>query len=256
MINAAAIKTLPQPLRSYFQSHQLYLVSHASDPDLLAEHDPGEERHHFADIEAYDASPFRRFHRQFVTEHLPPTPLQIKDGDAMWQIDGFTMRLASDFRARQWGAASHDAVFAAHYAADLTQPLHTVGNFDGQLTGQNGIHQRFETGVVKYYMDQWRLDPRPATLLTNLREAIFEEFFRSYQASGLIFGADRHARAHYRPGSRQFFADFARLTGPLAETRIKDAASFVGSLWYTAWVRAGRPDLRAWKSAAVTPGWP
>lgn len=250
MINAAAIKTLPEPLRSYFQPHQFYLVEHASDPDALAGNDPEEQRHHFADVDAYDSYPFQKFRRQFVAQGRPPTPTEAKNGDAMWEIEKFTLRLASDFRNRQWNAADHDAVFAAHYAADLTQPLHTVSNFDGQRTGQNGIHQRFETAVVRFYADQWLLHPAPAAAVADLRERIFDEFLKSHQASLLVFAADRKSRVRFRYGDAHFLPTFARLAGPLAQTQIEDAASFVGSLWYTAWVRAGKPDLSGWKTGA------
>ncbi|MGH9398578.1 MAG: hypothetical protein ACRD18_17220 [Terriglobia bacterium] len=251
MINAAAIRTLPEPLRSYFQPHQFYLVEHASDPDQLAGQDPAEEKHHFADVDAYDSYPFLQFHKQFVTGHLPPTPVEIKNGDVLWQIERFTLRLASDFRSANWVAANHDAVFAAHYAADLTQPLHTVANYDGQKTGQEGIHQRFETGVVRFYADRWTLHPAAAGNVTDLRQRIFDEYLKSYEACQTVFAADKQARAHSGYSSPEYLPAFSRLAGPLAKTRIEDAASFVGSLWYTAWLRAGKPDLRDWKAGPL-----
>ncbi|MDE3180678.1 MAG: hypothetical protein KGM47_13590 [Acidobacteriota bacterium] len=247
MINAAAIRTLPQPLRGYFQSHQFYLVAHASDPDILAHENPGEQKHHFADVEAFDSYPFTRFRQQFVEERLPPTRRESENGDAMWQIERFTLRLAADFRTSNWTAANHDAVFAAHYAADLTQPLHTVLNYDGQKTGQEGIHKRFETGVVRYYSDRWTLQPSAAARIINLRKRIFDEFLKSYKASHAVFAADKEARKRFPYSSRGFLPAFCRLAGPLAESQIDDAANFVGSLWYTAWVRAGKPDLGGWK---------
>lgn len=249
MITAAAIRTLPEPLRGYFHGRQFYLVEHASDPDALASENPAERRHHFADVDAYAPYPFVKFRRQFVVERRPPTQIESKHGDAMWQIEFFTLRLASDFREARWQAASQDAVFLAHYAADLTQPLHTVSNYDGQKTGQNGIHRRFETGVVRLDADQWVLHPRPAGIVIHLRQRIFKEFLASYTASRAVFAADKQARSVAAYDSPQFLPDFSRLAGPVAERQIEDAASFVGSLWYTAWVKAGKPDLKAWDGA-------
>jgi hypothetical protein len=40
-----------------------------------------------------------------------------------------------------------------------------------------------------------------------------------------------------------FFPAFEKLAGPLAEKRLDAAVSFVSSVWYTAWVRAGKPAL-------------
>ena len=254
MITAAAIGALPRPLRGYFRFHQFYLVEHASDPDILAGNNRAEQLHHFADVDAYDKYPFRAFERQFVVEDKPPTPVEIKNGDAMWQIEIFTTRLAADFRARRWADVNRDAVFAAHYAADLTQPLHTVKNYDGRLTGQTGIHQRFETGVVRLDADRWQLRVTPVALIPDLRARIFAEFLRSYQASASVFTADRKARIQQRPGDPRFLAAFADQAAPVAKAQVEDAANFVGSLWYTAWVKAGKPDLSAWKAAAQSGG--
>ena len=40
----------------------------------------------------------------------------------------------------------------AHYVADAHVPFHAVVNYDGQLTGQRGIHSRFESelGLWRY----------------------------------------------------------------------------------------------------------
>lgn len=254
MITAAAIGALPQPLRAYFRPHQFYLVEHASDPDLLAAGNRAEQRHHFADVDAYDSYPFRAFRRRFVVENKPPARIEAENGDAMWQIGIFTARLTADFRGRRWAAVDRDAVFAAHYAADLTQPLHTVKNYDGQFTGQTGIHQRFETGVVRLYADRWRLQVAPAAFIPELRARTFEEFLRSYQSSQAVFASDRRARARWKISDPRFLAAFAQQAAPVAKAQIEDAAGFVASLWYTAWVKAGKPDLSAWKTGLQISG--
>jgi hypothetical protein len=248
MVNAAAIKTLPAPLRSYFAPHQLYLVDHASDPDLRAEINHRERPRHFAEVEAYDRYPFLQFRRQFVIERLGASRAQIRHGTVMWQIERFTRYLAEDFRQGDWGEANHDAVYLAHYAADLTQPLHTVVNYDGQQTGQRGIHARFEVGLVDLWANQWVLRPRPAMNILNLRSRIFEEFINSYRQAPAIFAADRSVRTSIPYTSPRFLPAFARAAGPVAYAQLEDAASFVGSLWYTSWVRAGKPNLSAWKA--------
>ena len=243
MVNAHAVENLPEPLRSYFGERVGYLVEHASDPDQLTANDPSERPHHYTDADADDMYPFPRLEQRFVREHRNPTAVERRNGDVIWQIETYTLRLSRDFKFKQWDAADHDAVFVAHYAADLTQPLHTVVNYDGQLTNQAGIHARFETELVNAMGDELRFAPRPASDVPDLRSRIFRELVASYRARLAVFDADRRAvaaRSYLDPG---FFPAFEKLAAPVAEERMSVAVSFVSSLWYTAWVRAGRPPL-------------
>jgi len=243
LINAAAVDNLPQPLRAYFRARKVYLVEHASDPDLLAHDDPAERPHHYTDLDADDTYPFPRLRQQFVLEKALPKPWQLRNGDSIWQIERFTVRLADSLRRRRWDEADRDAVFAAHYAADLTQPLHTVINYDGQLTGQRGVHARFETDLVNALSGGWRLEPQPATFEADLRARIFEEAIASFSCRNLVFASDHIAVSGRTYLDPRYTAAFYKLAGPLAEKRLTAGASFVSSLWYTAWVRAGKPPL-------------
>ena len=243
MVNAMAVENLPEPLRSYFRARKTYLVEHASDPDQLAGENPRERSHHYTDPEAYDRDPFPKLKKQFVDDRRGPTQLELRNGDSIWQIEKFTDELADALRRRQWSDADRAAVFAAHYACDLTQPLHTVLNYDGQFTRQAGIHSRFETEMVNALKDGWVIKPLPAVDEVNLRARIFRELLASYHERNVVFAADRSAvagRTYVDPG---FFPAFEKLAGPLAEKRLEAAVSFVSSVWYTAWVRAGKPEL-------------
>jgi hypothetical protein len=243
LINAAAVDNLPEPPRSYFRARKLYLLEHASDPDLLAHDDPAERPHHYTDLDADDSFPFSSLRRQFVLERAPPAAWQLRHGDSIWQIERFTLRLADSFRRRRWQEADEDAVFAAHYAADLTQPLHTVMNYDGQLTGQIGVHARFETELVNSLADGLRLKPQPATFELDLRARIFEEAVASFSCRNMVFASDHIAVSGRNYLDPQYYTMFYKLAGPVAEKQLAAGASFVSSLWYTAWVRAGKPLL-------------
>lgn len=244
MVNAAAIENLPEPLRTYFRAQRAYLVTHAGDPDHPAHATTLDRLHHFTDAEAYDRYPFGALRTQFVEESRPPTAAELKEGDSIWQIERYTLELERDWRARRSAAALRAAIFAAHYAADLTQPLHTVVNYDGQKTGQAGIHARFETELVKALGDGWQLRPPPAEYAPRVRARIFSELLESYRSAPLIFAADRNAATGRSTTDPRYFYIFAQQAGPLARRRLQAAAGFVSSLWYTAWVRAGKPDLR------------
>ena len=243
IVNTAAVNDLPEPLKSYCRARLGYLVEHASDPDYLVRENPQERPHHYTEVEAYDSYPFATFRTQFVDQRRGPSARQLEHGDSLWQIEQFTLRLSEDLRGRRWDEADRDAVFAAHYACDLTQPLHTVVNYDGQLTRQAGIHARFETTLVNALADGWVLKPQPAVNEPDLRARIFREYVDSYNQRQLIFAADRIALDGHSYLDPQVLRTFIQIDGPLARRRLEAAAAFVSSLWYTAWIRAGKPAL-------------
>src|SRR5260370_36225677 len=100
LVNAAAVESLPEPLRSYFRSRKAFLVEHAMDADLLAREDPQERFHHYTDVDAYQPDAFLAFKKLFVAEHRGPTAWEIRQGDCAWQIERFTLRLESALRHR------------------------------------------------------------------------------------------------------------------------------------------------------------
>src|SRR5437879_1109177 len=176
LVNARAVENLPEPLRAYFRARKIYLVEHAIDPDLLAQDNASEHLHHFADAEAYDKDPFPTLRNHFLDQGRPATSVERRNGDSIWQIDSFTNQLAGAWRTRRWDVADRAALFLAHYACDLTQPLHNLSNYDGQFTHQAGIHSRFETELVNALNNRWDLKPQPAIYEANLRTRIFAEF--------------------------------------------------------------------------------
>jgi hypothetical protein len=242
-VNAEAIENLPEPLRSYFRARKSFFVENASQPDRLAALSAPERRHHFVEVEAYDVFPFAGFEQQFVREIRAPLSTQLPHGDCPWQIELLTQRLAEAFREHRWEEADEAALLVAHYATDLTQPLHTVVNYDGRLTHQAGLHHRFEVDLVNRLLDQWVLDPAPSIAEVDLRGRIFRELLESYRHRHQIFEADRIAAAGWSYAAPHYTAGFAERAGPVAKKQLEAAVSFVSSLWYTAWVQAGRPGV-------------
>ena len=246
---------LPEPLKSFLRARLSYLLEHASDPDHLAREDPEEKPHHYTEVEAYDSYPFAEFEAQFVDQHRAPSARQLQHGDSVWQIERFTLRLSDDLRQRRWNQTNRDAVFAAHYACDLTQPLHTVVNYDGQLTRQAGIHARFETALVNALADGWVLRPQPPVNEPDLRARIVREYVDSYNQRQLIFAADRIGLDGHTYLDPQALRAFIKIDGLLARKRLEAATAFVSSLWYTAWVGAGKPGFETGKWKLENGNW-
>jgi hypothetical protein len=139
------------------------------------------------------------------------------------------------------------AAWLGHYAADAHMPLHTTKNYDGKETGNDGIHKRFEVEMVDRFPEFERLTAspgRPVQYVHNIPEFVFTFVLSSYRCVPQLFHADNIARqADPDFGDRYYHELRDASAGKLAMQRMTDAAHNIASLWYTAWVDAGKPPL-------------
>ena len=118
------------------------------------------------------------------------------------------------------------ALFSAvlcHYVSDGHVPLHANKNYDGQLSGQNGAHSRFESELFERYTAQLSVSPRPQPPVTDPRGEMFRVLLDSYRLAEPVLAADRAAargRDFYDDG---FFAAFKPDAFPIVDQRIADA---------------------------------
>ena len=155
-----------------------------------------------------------------------------------------------------------------HYIGDATVPLHTTENYNGQLTGQRGIHAFWESRLPELFAEtEYDVLVGRARYIEDPTDFYFELVAESHRHvdSVLLIEADlrrtvpedRQACYEERLGRivRVQCAGFAkaysdRLDG-MVEARFRRAIRAVGSAWYTAWVDAGQPDLRGERASAA-----
>ncbi len=70
------------------------------------------------------------------------------NGTAPWRVQQLYEESVKAFRAGDHKTGLQMAGVMAHYIADLVQPLHVTKNYNGQKTGNHGIHSFFETTNV------------------------------------------------------------------------------------------------------------
>jgi len=247
-IMARAIPLLPREIRPYFLKYQASIVEHAGDPDLWRTVGWIEEPpRHFVDMDAYGAYPFselphdydeaeKRYGREFVQ----------RNGTLPWRSEDMYRRLVEAFSQKAPYARENIRLFSsviAHYTADAHQPFHAVLNYDGQLTGQWGIHSRFETELVGRYKSKLHLSPTLPSGIGSPREFIFAALTASFALAQPILDADKAAvsgRDFYDDG---YFAKLFAATRPTLEKRLSDSIAGVAAMITAAWVEAGRPAL-------------
>jgi hypothetical protein len=243
-----AIALLPPEIRPFFEKYQVSIVEHAVDPDLWRTAGWLEEPpRHFVDMDAYGPPPFsamphaydeavKRYGSEFV----------LKNGTLPWRADEFFRKLVEAFAQKTPYARENIQFFSsvlAHYASDAHVPFHATLNYDGQLTGQWGIHARFETELFERYQSKLTVASRPAAPVTSARELIFDSLTASFAFVQPVLDADKAAVAGRETYDDAYFAALFAKAGPVLEKRLSDSITDTASLIVGAWVAAGRPPL-------------
>jgi hypothetical protein len=251
-ITGRAVALLPAAIEPFFTARRDEILFRVVDPDLWRTVGWDEGPNHFLNfgVREYGDYPFTALPRDYgdAIERFGPATLD-RNGRLPWRLTEMFDHLRRAFAMAATGrprAADEVVLFAAaaaHYVQDASQPLHATANFDGHLTGQRGVHARFETDLFERF--QQRVAVRPALVVPTSapRDAAFELLLQSYQLADALLAADRAAAAEDpRYGDRYFDAFFVS-AGPLLERRINDAITATASLIAGAWVAAGQPAL-------------
>ncbi len=252
-IVARAIDILPAPLRPFFEANRAFIVERAIDPDLWRNAGFAEEPpNHFLDFDAYGKYPFNDLPRGY-DEALKKYGIDElrENGLLPWRTHEIAGRLIRGFEAVHKNgqyAYSDIRFFSAiigHYVADAHVPLHAVLNYNGQLTGQTGLHNRWEDELFVRYQKQLTIKPGALKPITHERDFIFETLLESSQLAAGVLAADKKAIGDRDVYDDRYFETFFTSTRPVLEKRLNDAITAVASVITSAWEQAGKPQLSA-----------
>ena len=147
-----------------------------------------------------------------------------------------------------------------HYVADAHVPLHTTENYNGQLTGQLGIHAFWESRLPELFADaDYDYFVGPAEYIDDPADYYWDIVLASHALVDSVLESEARLRASY-PSHQQLCyeerlgrevrtecEDYARAWSQamdgMVEERFRAAIRSVGSVWYSCWVDAGQPDL-------------
>jgi hypothetical protein len=247
-ITDRVIPLLPPEIRPFFLKFRDVIVEHSIDPDLwrTAGWD-AEFPRHFLDMDAYGPYPFKelphdydqavqRYGRDFVE----------KNGFLPWRAQEIYVKLVEAFGQKAPYARENIKFFSSivsHYVADAHVPFHAALNHDGQLTGQTGVHARFETELFEKYRGQLTVTPSAAAPVANPRELLFSALTDSFSLVQPILDADKAAAANRETYDDQYFQLMFAKTKPILEGRLSDSIGAIASIITAAWMEAGRPAV-------------
>src|SRR5262249_33682260 len=171
LIMRRALELLPPELKPFFEHYRDDIIFRVVDPDTWRTVGWPEDPHHFVDVGAkeYGAFPFAELPRDWdgAVEKFGRATLE-RNGTLPWRANEKFGELQRVFRGFAGGAAysAQNAILLSavlsHYMQDANQPFHATINFDGQLTGNNGIHSRFERDLVERFESRLTITPAAA----------------------------------------------------------------------------------------------
>jgi len=227
-----------------FNDWIFYLSAHASDADWRKKDDPEEGPRHYIDIDNYDG---------FVQDGYIPQTLEdciseygagfVDDnGYLPWATLAMYDSVVNCLQRTDWESAKKYAADLGHYVADGHMPMHITRNYDGQLTGNKGIHARYEIYMIQRFQDQIEYEGWPAEEIGDVRSYIFDYLYSNYDYVDTILIADDYATEMASGNSSDLYYEALwERTGRMTKMMFRDASHAIAELLYTAWLEAGKP---------------
>ncbi len=244
-INKLAGRNVPDEMAD-FRNFSRPMALPGIFPDLWKEADPHESPRHYFEPDRLPAG----FDLTQLSPDLPTALNQLGlasevIGIAPWAITDLMAKTTAAMRETNWVWAAQCAATIGHYVGDLHMPLHATRNFNGQETGQHGIHSRLESEMTKYFFDVASITPEPAVYLEDPFAAILEWAAHSGGLARSVLQADLRAKqaANGRLDTETYYHTLWDLTGDTINDQIARAITALSSVWYTTWVNAGKPPI-------------
>ncbi|HYH55753.1 MAG TPA: zinc dependent phospholipase C family protein [Anseongella sp.] len=268
-INRAAVFTLPAEMLRFYKNNLAYITDQAVAADRRRYVVEEEAARHYLDVESYGEELLRgpaptweeaveRFSADTLREH----------GLLPWHILRMTARLTQAFLDRDSLRILRYSADLGHYLADAHVPLHTTLNYNGQLTGQTGIHGFWESRIPELFWADYNYFVGKARYISDLPGETWKIIRESHFAVDSVLSIEARLSREFpsdgkfavylknsRPAqgySEHYSRTYQERLGGMIERRLRAAVLSAGSFWYTAWVNAGQPSLNGLPYRALT----
>lgn len=259
-INRVAVFTLPIEMMGFYKYHIQYITEKAINPDKRRYIMKEEAARHYIDLDVYGDSALYKMPRYWndaVAMYTEDT-LQAY-GIVPWHINLVKYQLTQAFLNRDTDRILRYSVDLGHYIGDAHVPLHTTENYNGQLTGQLGIHGFWESRLPEVFFEHYDLFTGKAEYVKNTQLEAWKAVESSHLALDSVLRFEKLLTLRYpedkkysyeergattvRVYSYDFSRDYHEMLNGMVERQMKRAIKMVGDFWFTAWVDGGQPDL-------------
>jgi hypothetical protein len=243
IINTRTILSVT-PAMSFWGSWSDSLAAHGSDADNRKSSDPTEAPKHYIDIDNYPEF----ITTGYITQNFDSLVLLhgysfvMDQGILPWAIKNTFDSLQTAFQNNQFNKAMLLAADLGHYIGDLCMTLHITRNYNGQYSGQTGIHSRYESTMIGTYNGQIVYSGDSLFYINDVLDFTFNLLYDNYTYVDSVLKCDSIAKAFAgNTTSSVYYSKLWELSKGFTTKLFKDASHKLTSLIYTAWINAGSP---------------
>lgn len=260
LIARNAVFTLPQEMIGFYKNNLAILVEASVQPDVRRYVIESEAPNHYIDLELYgnrkDSVLFMKWNE--ISEYYDYDSLKSM-GILPWAIINTYFNLTNAFKQRDPDLIIRYSADLSHYISDAHVPLHTTYNYNGQETGQEGIHRLWESLIPeansedytfwvgraeyrKYIFDDIRMVISRSHFLVDSVLVIEKELSLNTRKD-MKYSFQQRGNSEVRIYSEEYVKSYADLLGNMVEGQMQSAVKTTADFWYTSWIEAGQPEL-------------
>lgn len=264
-INRAAVFALPDSMRKFYYNHIDFLTESAVIPDLRRAllNDKNESPRHYIDIEDFHLS----------IADLPKTTKEAyakydsaflnKTGYLPWYIQNIMDKLTQAFQKRNKSEILFLSAELGHYLGDAHMPLHTASNYNGQFTGQKGVHALWESEIPELFGNNYNFKTADARYIPDITTETWNIIAYTHSLEDTLLADEKKVRNSFDANkmykkdaagnnilsynqpvfSDEYAARFNNEMNGMVEKQLRLSIQDVANYWYTAWVNGGSPEL-------------
>jgi len=232
------------PAMSFWGAWSDSLAAHGSDADNRKSIDPTEGPKHYIDIDNYPEF----ISNGYISQNFDSLVLThgysfvMDQGILPWAIMKTFDSLQTTFQNNQFHKAMLFAADLGHYIGDMHMPLHITRNYNGQYTGQTGVHSRYESTMINTYNAQINYSGDSLVYIDNISDFIFDLLYHNYIYVDSVLKCDSLAKAFAgNTSSTVYYSKLWELSKGFTTELFRSASHKLTCLIYTAWLNAGSP---------------
>jgi len=181
-------------------------------------------------------------HSLILTEHFS------EYGILPYHLAIYQGRLTKAFGEKNWPLVIRLSTELGHYISDAHVPLHTTENYNGQLTGQDGIHAFWESRIPELFAaSSYDFFVGRAKYIDDMPSYFWQIVLESHSYVSEVLDKELALRKSFDKDKQLECPEYAKAyqdaMAGMVEDRMRKSIQAVGSAWFTAWVDAGRPDV-------------